>query len=336
MSLSTTASSADGATVNDTPEEWRAQLEALPSLEELGGSVPAVFLAHGQPMLIMSPQLAAQRGGQFGALATIQGPDGLLVQFLRDLGPHLLTKYRPKALVILSAHWETAGGGVTTDYGGENPLLYDYFGFDQALYEVEFKSRGDRQVAERVVELLQAAGIKSSRLTNKLEPRGEDGRGFQGPGLDHGVFVPLIHMFKGEAPIPVVQVSIPSDLRPETQHTLGASLAPLRSEGVLVVAGGLSIHTFRDFSAFSPDTAKPQYRAWEKSIVDAVAVAEPDARHRALFDLVQHPSFRAAHPREEHFVPLYVAQGAGSEGGEAKGARMVCGLWGAKTIVFGV
>ncbi|GAA5842128.1 hypothetical protein JCM9279_002795 [Rhodotorula babjevae] len=333
MASSSTASSTDGATLNDSPEEWRAQLEALPSLEELGGSIPAVFLAHGQPMLITPPHLAAQRGGP---LATIQGPEGLLVQFLRDLGPTLLDKYRPKAIVILSAHWETPGGGVATDYGDENPLLYDYFGFDKALYEVEFKSRGDRQVAERVVELLQAAGIKSSRLTTKLEARGEDGRGFSGPGLDHGVFVPLIHMFNGSAPVPVVQVSIPSDLRPETQHALGVALAPLRSEGVLVLSGGLTVHTFRDFSAFSPETAKPQYRAWEKSIVDAVAVDEPAARNRALFNLVHHPAFRAAHPREEHFVPLYIAQGAGSEGGTAKGARMVCGLWGAKTVVFGV
>lgn len=81
-------------------------------------------------------------------------------------------------------------------------------------------------------------------------------------------------MFNGSAPVPVVQVSIPTDLRPETQHALGVALAPLRKEGVLVISGGLTIHTFRDFSAFSPDTAKPQYRSWEKSIVDAVAVEE--------------------------------------------------------------
>lgn len=122
-------------------------------------------------------------------------------------------------------------------------------------------------------------------------------------------------MFSGAAPIPVIQVSIPTDLRPETQFALGAALAPLRSEGVLVVAGGLTVHTFRDFSAFSPETAKPQYRAWEKSIVDAVAVEEvslsfsslllvvlatdadsphfsqPEARRQALFNLVHHPSF---------------------------------------------
>lgn len=121
-------SNGDGAEVNDTPAQWRAELDALPSLEELGGRIPSVFLAHGQPMLITPPRLAAQRGGP---LAKIQGPDGLLVQFLRDLGPHLLDKYRPRAIVVLSAHWETPGGGMTTDYGDENPLLMDYFGFPE-------------------------------------------------------------------------------------------------------------------------------------------------------------------------------------------------------------
>ncbi|GAA6053296.1 hypothetical protein JCM3770_006671 [Rhodotorula araucariae] len=330
---STTATAATGAEVNNTPEQWRQELAALPSLDQLGGTMPTIFLAHGQPMLITPPRLAAARGGPLG---TIQGPEGLLSQFLRDLGPVLIDKYSPRAIVVLSAHWETPGGGVTTDYGDENPLLMDYFGFPDELYQVEFKSHGDRKVAERVVELLQGAGITSSRLTNKLEARGEDGRGFQGPGLDHGVFVPFIKMFNGVAPLPIIQVSIPSDLRPEAQYALGAALAPLRKEGVLVISGGLTVHTFRDFSAFSPETAKPQYRAWEKSIVDAVAVEEPEARRRALFNLVHHPAFRAAHPREEHFVPLYIAQGAGSEGGGPAGARMVCGLWGAKTVVFGV
>ncbi|GJN92323.1 hypothetical protein Rhopal_005353-T1 [Rhodotorula paludigena] len=336
----------DGAEVNTTPAEWRQELEALPSLEQLGGAIPAVFLAHGSPSLITPKRLADARGSSISA---IQGIDGPLAHFLKDLGPALVEKYKPKALVALSAHFETPGGGITTDYGDENPLLFDYFGFPDELYKVEFKSRGDKQVAERVVQLLYEAGIRSARLTNKLEARGEDGRGFAGPGLDHGVFVPFIHMFNGTAPIPIVQVSIPSDLRPATQHAFGAALAPLRKEGVLVVAGGLTVHTFRDFSAFSPELAKPHFREWEKSIVDAVAVPEvtrsialtsdfvqPEARRKALFSLVHHPAFRAAHPREEHFIPLYVAAGAASEGGEAKGARMVCGLWGAKTVIFGV
>ncbi|GAA5881685.1 hypothetical protein JCM3774_005337 [Rhodotorula dairenensis] len=323
----------DGAEVNHTPELWRAQLAALPSLDELGGVLPSIFLAHGSPMLIHPPHLADARGGP---LNEVQGPTGGLANFLKDLGPAVMEKYRPKAIVVLSAHWETPGGGIVTDYGEKNPLLFDYFGFPTELYEVEFNSRGDHAVAERVVQVLRAAGVASARLTTKLEARGQDGRGFEGPGLDHGVFVPFIKMFGKTAPIPIIEVSIPSDLSPSTQHRFGAALAPLRSEGILIVSGGLTVHTFRDFSAFSPATAKPVFRSWEKSIVEAVTQPDPEQRHRALANLVHHPGFRAAHPREEHFVPIYAAEGAGSTGGPKNGARLVCGLWGAKTVFWGV
>ncbi|GAA5961643.1 hypothetical protein JCM8115_004718 [Rhodotorula mucilaginosa] len=323
----------DGAEVNDSPDLWRKELAALPSLEDLGGVLPSIFLAHGSPMLIHPPHLADARGGP---LNEVQGPNGGLAKFLQDLGPAVMEKYKPKAIVVLSAHWESPGGGIVTDYGDQNPLLFDYFGFPDELYEVEFNSKGDHAVAEKVVQVLQTAGIKSARLTTKLEARGQDGRGFEGPGLDHGVFVPFIHMFGKTAPVPIVEVSIPSDLSPATQYRFGAALAPLRSEGILLISGGLTVHTFRDFSAFSPETAKPVFRTWEKSIVDAVTQTDPEQRHRAMANLVHHPGFRAAHPREEHFVPIYAAEGAGSTGGPKNGARLVCGLWGAKTVFWGV
>ncbi|GAA6043180.1 hypothetical protein JCM8097_008714 [Rhodosporidiobolus ruineniae] len=321
----------DGAEVNTTPEEWRKELEQLPTLEQTGGAIPSIFLAHGSPMLIHPPHLANQRGGSIG---DIQGPTGPLAVFLTDLGPALVEKYKPKAVVVFSAHWETPnGGGVVTDYGEENPLLMDYFGFPDELYQVKFKSSGDHAVAERVVSLLKAAGLPS-RLTSKLEPRGEDGRGFVGPGLDHGVFVPFKLMFNDSAPVPIIQVSLASSLRPEDEYRLGAALEPLRSEGILLISGGLTVHTFRDFNSFSPKTAKPQYRDWERSIVEAAAVEDPSKRKSALFSLIHHPMFRAAHPREEHFIPIYTAAGAADAAGGR--ARTVCGLWGAKTIVFGV
>ncbi|GAA6013716.1 hypothetical protein JCM10207_004830 [Rhodosporidiobolus poonsookiae] len=140
-------------------------------------------------------------------------------------------------------------------------------------------------------------------------------------------------------PLPYpTQVSISTDLSPSAEYALGAALEPLRREGVLLVSGGLTIHTFRDFAAFSPRSAKPLYRDWERAIVEAAEVQDAAKRRTALFSLVHHPGFRAAHPREEHFVPLYIAAGAADQASakEGKKARVVCGLWGAKTIVFGV
>ncbi|GAA5834448.1 hypothetical protein JCM5353_003856 [Sporobolomyces roseus] len=324
----------------NTREEWRRELESLPSLEENDGKIPSVFLAHGQPMLLLPPHLAKD-SPMLETLGEIQGPDGLLSQFLQDLGPALMEKYRPEAIVVLSAHFETDGGGRVSDYGEENPLLYDFFGFPDELYKIKFRSSGDSQLSRRVVELLQKAGNKESRLTPKMEARGRDGRGFDGPGLDHGVFVPFRLMFGEESPVPVVQVSIPSDLSPEAQRSLGEALEPLRSEGVLLIAGGLTIHTFRDFSAFSPSTAKPPYHSFESSLLSAFSHPSSTSytkRSTALDSLTKHEAFRLAHPREEHFVPIYIAAGASrkAEEGERKGVKVVCGLWGAKTVVFGV
>ncbi|GAA5897085.1 DODA-type extradiol aromatic ring-opening family dioxygenase [Sporobolomyces salmoneus] len=321
----------------NTRKEWKEELAKLPTLEENGGKIPSVFLAHGQPMLIYPPHLVGDNP-MISALGETQGPGGLLCHFLEDFGPVLIEKYRPRAIVVLSAHYETEGGGSVTDYGNDNPLLYDYFGFPDELYQVKFQSSGDPQLARQIVELLQAAGIKQSKLTSKLETRGRDGRGFDGPGLDHGVFVPFKLMFGENAPVPIVQVSIPSDLSPQTQRSLGEALEPLRSEGILVISGGLTIHTFRDFSAFSPATAKPLYHSFESSIISALSSSDYSIRTKALDDLTQHPGFRSAHPREEHFVPIYVAAGAAKESEEKEGkkSRIVCGLYGAKTVLFGV
>ncbi|KAL8278863.1 hypothetical protein RQP46_008734 [Phenoliferia psychrophenolica] len=307
-----TAASTTPSIVLSTREEWSKELDRLPSLEATGGAIPSIFLAHGQPFLVYPPALAAQRSG-FEALRATQGPDGTLANFLKDLGPVLLEKYKPKAIVVFSAHWETPNERLVTDYGAENPLLMDYFGFPDELYQLKFESSGDHAISERVVELFKAVGTKA-RLSSKLEPRGEDGRGHQGPGLDHGVFVPFKLMFGDKSPIPIIQVSIDSSLSPEKEWAIGAALAPLRSEGILLISGGLTIHTFRDFGAFAPATTKPVFKDFEESILDAVAVPEPAKRKQALINLTSHPGFRSAHPREEHFVPLYVAAGAASDG----------------------
>jgi aromatic ring-opening dioxygenase catalytic subunit (LigB family) len=137
-----------------------------------------------------------------------------------------------------------------TDYGEDNPLLMDYYGFEPSLYELRFKSRGDHVLSERVVQLYKEvepvlylwneltyrrnyqAGL-AARLTPRSEPRGRDGRGFNGPGLDHGVFVPFRLMFGEEfIDVPIVQVSIDASLSPEKNWTVGEVLAPLRS-GIL-------------------------------------------------------------------------------------------------------
>ena len=141
-------------------------------------------------------------------------------------------------------------------------------------------------------------------------------------------------MFGDEPSIPIIEVSMNATLDPEDEWALGRALEPLRAEGVLVISGGLTIHTFRDFSAFSPLEAGQIYKDFERAIIDAVEVKDARARKQALIQLTRHEGFQKAHPRAEHFVPLYVAGGAADRGDESGEARVLMGGHGCKTILF--
>ncbi|KAG5634973.1 hypothetical protein H0H81_000173 [Sphagnurus paluster] len=308
-----------------TQSKWKKAIDDLPSTLD---NIPAIFLAHGSPFLAFSKAEAA-KNPRMGAYA---GPSGPLASFLKDFGPALLKKYQPKAIVVFSAHWETAKTLQVTDYGDENPLLFDYYGFQPSMYQLKFKSRGDSKLSQRLVDLYRGAG-RSARTTTKLEARGEDGRGFAGPGLDHGVFIPFRLMFGEEfTEIPIVQVSIDSSLDPEDNWAIGKAISVLRKEGILVISGGLTAHNLRDFSSFAPDTCKPVHKEFHDAIIEAVSIPDAEKRKRAMVNLTRHPGFRASHPREDHFVPLYVAAGAG-EGGDV---HVLTSLYGCPTFAFGV
>jgi len=324
LALRTMSTNGTHSSLPKTQAEWRTALDELPSTPN---DIPAFFFGHGSPMLAF-PESDA-RGN---LVMEHMGPKGPLATFLRDFGPALLKKYHPKGIVVFSAHWETAGERVVTDYGDSNPLLYDYYGFQPALYELKFSSRGDHALSQRVVQLYKEAG-QLARTTSKLETRGEDGRGFSGPGLDHGVFVPFRLMFGEDfLDVPIVQVSIDSSLSPEKNWAVGKTVEALRREGILVVSGGLVVHNLRDFSSFAEKSAGGLVREFDRTILDAVTLSDASARKEAMIRLPQHPGFRAAHPRAEHFVPLYVAAGAGGEGS----ARVVAAIYGAPTVAFGL
>jgi len=220
---------------------------------------------------------------------------------------------------------------IVTDYGDDNPLLMDYFGFPPDLYKLKFSSRGDGTLSRRVVELFHQAGLRA-RLTTSDEPRGRDGRGFDGPGLDHGVFVPFRLMFGEEfRTVPIVQTSIDGSMTPEANWALGKAIAKLRDEGILVLSGGLTVHNLRQPSYFAPQTASPIVREFNDAVSSAISISDPAARKAALLALTQHNGFRLAHPREDHFVPIYVAAGAG----EDEDAYVLSGLYGCQTVAFG-
>ncbi|KIK45906.1 hypothetical protein CY34DRAFT_22309 [Suillus luteus UH-Slu-Lm8-n1] len=304
-----------------TQSQWRTALDALPSTPE---KIPAFFFGHGSPMLIAKQVMNSP-----------MGPESDLAKFLRDFGPVLRAKYKPKGIVVFSAHWETIGVRHVTDYGDRNPLLMDYFGFEPYYYQQTFESKGNRALAERVVMLYKEAG-EEAKLSGVHQNRGWDGRTSpprQGSGFDHGVFVPFKLMFGDKVDdVPIVQVSIERSGDPEQNWAVGKALSKLREEGILVLAGGLTVHNLHDRKQFSEKSASPNVTMLDQAITVAASKSQPHERKQSLFDLMKHDGFAQAHPSAEHFVPLYVAAGAGEEGG----VQVVSAIYSAPTIAFGI
>jgi 4,5-DOPA dioxygenase extradiol len=225
--------------------------------------IPSIFLAHGSPILLTDRA------------------------WMGELNHWAATLPRPKAILMLSAHWldKPVTLGATTTV----PLVYDFYGFPADFYRTEYPSPGAPELAARVRALLGA------------------GQTIDDPkrGLDHGAYVPLVAMYPA-ADIPVLQASLPS-LEPPALLELGKKLAPLRDEGVLIVGSGFLTHNLRRMS-FDPNAPTPQWAAdFDAWTADALVRRDVDAlmtyREKA-------PGVRESLPTHEHFVPVIVALGA--------------------------
>lgn len=235
---------------------------------------PSLFVSHGAPTLV-----------------TDQVPTR---SFLLGLGSALP---RPRAILCVSAHWDTTAARLGSS---QRPhTMHDFYGFPEELYAMSYPAPGDPALAERAARLLAAAQIPAEL---------DDQR-----GLDHGAWVPLGLMYP-QADIPVVQLSIQSHLSPRRHLELGRALAPLRAEGVLVMASGNATHNLRE--VFSHDIVEPPvpyakaFADWLTARVESGAPADT----AALLDYqAQGPFDFKNHPTPDHFLPLLVALGAGLE-----------------------
>ena len=206
-------------------------------------------------------------------------------EWTRQLADWSAALPKPASILMVSAHWENAPltVGATTTV----PLVYDFWGFPPHYNEVTYEAPGAPELAASVGTLLGPVHSEPDR------------------GLDHGAYVPLKEMYP-DADVPVLQMSMPS-LDPSELFELGRRLAPLRDDGVLIVGSGFFTHNLSGMQA-SPDGAAPSWSAefdhWGE---EALAARDFDA----LLDF-QHrsPSARLAHPRTEHFAPLFVSMGA--------------------------
>lgn len=203
---------------------------------------------------------------------------------------------RPRAVLVISAHWEETAATVMTNEAP--PLFYDYYGFPAETYQLTWPAPGDPRLAARVRQLLSERGIAS---------RDDPARGF-----DHGTFVPLKLIFPN-ANVPTVQLSLMTGLDPKAHLELGRALAPLRDEEVFIVGSGMSYHNMQDFMGrLSPDERAVRSAPFDTWLRD-ITVQPASDRDAALATWEAAPSARVAHPREEHLLPLMVVAGAALE-----------------------
>jgi aromatic ring-opening dioxygenase catalytic subunit (LigB family) len=214
-----------------------------------------------------------------------------MAAWLRGLAATLAQ--RPRAIVVISAHWEAREFCVTSS--AHPPLIYDYYGFPPHTYQLRYDAPGEPQLAQQVSELLAAAKL----------PCHEDAR----RGFDHGVFIPFKLIYP-DADVPIVQLSLRAGLDSAVHLAAGRALEPLRSQGILIVGSGMSFHNLRAFGGPTQE-ASERFDEW---LGNAVAAPESSARDGQLLNWSQAPYARFAHPREEHLLPLMVAAGAAGHG----------------------
>ncbi|CAN7498500.1 class III extradiol ring-cleavage dioxygenase [Pseudoduganella sp. LjRoot289] len=237
-------------------------------------ALPTYFLSHGGGPW---PWMLEQYQGKYDALKVS----------LEDI-PRQLGERRPKAVLVVTAHWE--GREPLISSSAAPPMIYDYGGFPDYTYEIQYGAPGSPQVAARVQQLLNGAGIAA-----QLDPE---------RGYDHGTFSAMQPIYPA-ADVPVVQLSLKQGLDPAEHMAIGRALAPLRSEGVLIIGSGLSYHNLRQFGPAGA-AASHQFDAWLRQ-----TMALPPAQRTAqLVEWERAPAARTAHPREEHLLPLMVAMGA--------------------------
>lgn len=236
-------------------------------------TMPSLFLSHGSPMLAVD--------------------DNSTTRFFQSLGE---TLSKPKAIVMFSAHYDHADS-VRITSGSSLETIHDFYGFPEALYQIEYPAQGSTELSQRLANLL-----KEADLGVELDAR---------RGLDHGAWVPLKWIYP-QADIPVIQVSINSRRDAHYHYRLGQALKSLRQEGVLLVGSGGITHNLRAFFTASSDPdVESSHAAKAREFNDWVAQQLSQGQYQNLLnyhELAPYADFN--HPTPEHFYPVICALGA--------------------------
>ena len=240
------------------------QARAQRAWEPSDGPLPALFVSHGAPPTLDD------------------------AQWLDELFRWGQSMPKPRAIVVVSAHWESAPAALSGSAAG-TPLYYDFGGFHPRYYTLPYATPDATDLAHRIAGTLGYHPVH--QFTNR--------------GLDHGAFIPLMAMYPA-ADVPVVQLSMPS-LQPQALLTLGQRLRSLRAEGVLVIGSGFMTHSFAVMR--KPELAD-HTQAFDQWAADALSHGDVDT----LVDYqTKAPGAHIAHPTADHFVPLLLTLGAATD-----------------------
>ena len=239
----------------------------------------SLFVSHGAPSLLLDG-----------------GPSA---DFLKSLGKRIS---KPKAVICLSAHWESREPLFTS--AKQMDTIHDFYGFPEEMYRLRYPAMGNPELAQRGVELCKVVGIDAGLESSR--------------GLDHGAWVPLMALFP-DVDVPVVQVSLPFVHGPRAVYALGKALEPLKREGVLLLGSGGFTHNLGALAWGGGETP-----AWASEFHAWTSAALRENRLEDLFEAATcAPHFSRNHPRVEHWLPLFFALGAGGH------------PWGAETLHTG-
>ena len=237
--------------------------------------LPTYYISHGGGPW---PWMAERGETRFGRL------DQSLRDLREEIGPAV------RAVLVVSGHWETQAFKVSSS--AHPPMEFDYYGFPDWAYRIRYDAPGSPELAARIVDLLNHGGIAASPDVER--------------GFDHGTFS-LMRPVYPEADMPIVQLSIHAGFDPDLHMRVGGLLAPLRDEGVLIIGSGSSFHNMR---ALMSGGGQAESRLFDSWLTGALVGQGGASRAALLADWASAPAARAAHPKEDHLVPLFVAVGA--------------------------
>ncbi|KAK6142030.1 hypothetical protein DH2020_013859 [Rehmannia glutinosa] len=233
------------------------------------------YISHGAPTLSIDDSLPARH---------------FLKSFQQKVFPE-----KPKAILIISGHWETSEPAVNA-ISGPSETIHDFYGFPDPMYRLKYPAPGSPDLADKVKQLLQKTGFGPVHVDRKR-------------GLDHGAWVPLMLMYPA-ADIPVCQLSVQTHKDAAHHYRIGKALAPLKDDGVLIIGSGAATHNLRAIHRQGGDSVADWAYEFDNWIKEALS----EGRYEDVNDYEEKaPYAKVAHPRPDHFYPLHVAMGAAGE-----------------------